>query len=242
MVSQTAKEDIQALWADGLRPSVEDIIRLNALGLRLERSPCSAESLFYLRRVAWLGDVAFYQPTMGHEIWLDNVSQIMDMADSMTSLAVTALACTVADADDLPKPSSKVRVLAALIGLKIRLRKYTVQQVVNSVRYVTDGNSGESYEYPPPRPSDEEETPEEDGAVSIPAGILLDGIATGLGISVDDARKLTQGQYRTMVQRYMKRHGMIDEKRDQGETSGDYFRTLDTIKARLIAERDGGKE
>ena len=55
MISHTAKEDIEAMEADGLRPSVSDIIRLNALGLRLERSAFSAQSLFCLPRVAYLG-------------------------------------------------------------------------------------------------------------------------------------------------------------------------------------------
>jgi len=57
MVSQTAREDINQLIADGLKPSVDDIVRLNSLGLKLERHSCSAESLFYLPRVAWLRDI-----------------------------------------------------------------------------------------------------------------------------------------------------------------------------------------
>lgn len=236
MVSNTAKEDVEAMLADGLKPSVNDIVRLNALGLRLEKSAHSAESLFALPRVAFLGKVILRQPTMGHEIWLDEVGQILDLSDPATNLAATAYACSVRDADELPDPHSKVKVTVALMRFKFAVRKHTIQQIVNATRYVCDGNDAELYEYPVQKDTGGEgDVP--DGDMSGAVGIILGGTASGIGISLADARKMTQSQYRLTVRRYMRAHRLLDEKGEQSTASGDYFATLDAIRARLQSEK-----
>lgn len=234
MVSNTAKEDIEQLIADGLTPSVDDIIRLNALGLKVEKSPSSAEQLFYMPRIAYLGDVVLRQPTLGHEIWFDEVAQILDMADPMTNLAATAYACSVIDPDDLPKPYSKIKVVTELCKFKLKVRQFTVQQIVNAMRYVCDGNDAELHEHPIQR-IDDISIPKE--AVSIPVGILLDGISVGLPMTIAEARKMTQSKYQVMVRRYLKSNGMFDESHDKEDNTGDYFATLDAIRKRLEHEK-----
>lgn len=231
MVSKTAKEDIEQLIADGLMPSVNDIIRLNALGLKLEKSPTSCEELFYMPRIAYLGDIILRQPTLGHEIWFDEVARIVDMADSMTNLAVTAYACSVFDADDLPKPDSKFNVVKEIVKFKRLIRKFTVPQILVATRYVCDGNDAQLYEYPITHEADAQDIPKE--AVSIPVGILLDGIAVGLPMSVDEAKKITSGKYHAMVRRHLKASNMIDSKAENECASGEYFATLDAIRKRL---------
>lgn len=235
MVSPLAKEDIEAMLADGLQPSVNDIVRLNALGLKLERSAFSAESLFCLPRVAYLGKLVFRQPTMGHEIWLDEVGQILDMGDPSTNLAATSYACSIMDADKLPDPHSKVKVTCALMRFKFAVRKHTIQQIVNATRYVIDGNDAELYEYPVQKDTGEGDMP--DGDMSAPVGIILDGTASGIGISLADARRMTRTQYRQTVRRYLRVHGMLDEKAESGESGGEYFATLEAIRKRLESER-----
>lgn len=236
MVSETAKEDIEGMEADGLKPSVSDIVRLNALGLRLEKSAHSAESIFALPRVAFLGKVVLRQPTMGHEIWLDEVGQILDMSDPSTNLAATAYACSVMDADKLPDPHSKIKVTCALLRFKFSVRKHTIQQIVNATRYVCDGNDAELYEYPVNTSAGGEgDMPDED--MSAPVGIILSGKASGIGISLADARRMTRSQYTLIVRRYMKAHGLLDEKGEQSGASGDYFATLDSIRARREKEK-----
>lgn len=57
MVSQLAIEDIKALTDEGCTVSPEDVIRLNALSLKIERQPDFRFST--LPRVALCGDVRF---------------------------------------------------------------------------------------------------------------------------------------------------------------------------------------
>lgn len=215
-----------------------DVVRLNALGLKLERSAFSSSSLFCLPRVAYLGDVILRQPTMGHEIWLDEVGQIMDMSDPATNLAVTAYACSVHDADDLPKSHSKMRVMIALMTFKIRVRKYTLQQIINATRYVCNGNDAELYEYPVANNKSNDENDYVDNEMSMPIGIILDGVARGLGISLADAKQMTQSQYVLTVKRYLYVHGLLDLKDENERARADYFATFESIKNRAYDERD----
>lgn len=231
MVSQTAKEDIEQLITDGLMPSVNDIIRLNALGLKLEKSPTSSDELFYMPRIAYLGDIILRQPTLGHEIWFDEVARIVDMTDAMTNLAVTAYACSVFDSDDLPKPDSKFNVVKELAKFKRMVRKFTISQIITATRYVCDGNDAELYEYPVMRDIDKQSMPKED--VSIPIGILLDGIAVGLKMTINDAKKMTSSKYKMMVRNYLRTNGMIDSKAEKENATGEYFATLEAIRKRL---------
>lgn len=69
MVSQMAKDDIDSLRDEGLDLTVDEIVRINAFGLRVERGAESAE-LYNLPRAAILGDVVFHEPTIGSDIWL----------------------------------------------------------------------------------------------------------------------------------------------------------------------------
>lgn len=234
MVSKLAKEDIEQLIADGLMPSVNDVVKLNALGLAVEKSSTSAEQLFYMPRTAYLGDVVLRQPTLGHEIWLDEVAQIMDMGDEMTNLAVTAYACSVFDSDDLPKPSKKIKIVTELVKFKHSIRKFTIQQIVAATRYVCDGNDAELYEYPISQDKGVQ-LPKE--VVSIPVGILLDGISIGLPITLGEAKRMTQSKYQFIVKRFMKSHGMTNDKYSKEDAKGDYFVTLHAIKERLEREK-----
>ena len=140
--------------ADGVKLSASDIIRLNAIGLKLERNPYAAESLFYLPRIAYLGDVVLRQPTMGHEIWLDDVARTVDMADPMTNLAITAYACSVANPDDLPPADSRLKITSAMVAFRWKVRKFTVAQILAATKYVCEGNDDTAQEYPASKADD----------------------------------------------------------------------------------------
>lgn len=236
MVSQTAKEDIEQLITDGLTPSVNDIIRLNALGLKLERNQNSAISLFNAPRIAWLGDVVLYQPTLGHEIWLEDVENVMDMADPATNLAVTTFACSFKDSSKLPDAFDKPTLYSKLASFKKQISSYTPQQILAAAKYVVDGNDANLYEN---APTTSKEPEIECEAFSIPTGILLNGIATGIGMSIGDALKLTRGQFETMVRHYQISNGMLDIKVEKQEASGGYFDALAEIRERLQNEVKG---
>ena len=83
MVSKMAMEDIEALREEGIEVTPEEIIRLNAFGLKVERNTDSSEYSI-MPRVAILGDVVFYEPTIGSEMWFNNVSKVFDLDDYQT--------------------------------------------------------------------------------------------------------------------------------------------------------------
>ena len=69
MTSQLAIEDIEALIDEGCVVHPSDVIRLNALGLKLEKRPDFR--LATLPRVALCEGVMFIQPNIAQDMFLD---------------------------------------------------------------------------------------------------------------------------------------------------------------------------
>ena len=231
MVSDAAISDIDKLVAEGLKPTPQDIIRLNALALKMERHDSCAMSLFNLPRVAFLGDVVLPEPTLGHEIWLAEAERICDMDDILTNLSITAYACSVIDAKDLPE-LDKRKIFVAVEKFKETISGYTPRQIVAATRYVIDGNDATTGEYPEHKRR-EETSDESDGDFCAAIGVLCNGIAVGLGVSLEDGKKLTRAQLEAMKENALETKGLYDRKAMRGIFAADYFATLDSIKERL---------
>lgn len=96
------------MWEQGLKPSVGDIVRLNALGVKLERCTKPDNNIFNARRCAFLGEgtssICFMQPTIAHDIWRDKAEKIVDFDDMETSIATDAFMCAT-EYDKLPEPT-----------------------------------------------------------------------------------------------------------------------------------------
>ena len=100
MVSVLAQEDILTLREiDGIVLSPSDVIRLNALGLKVEKGYRPTNDLFTLPRVAVVNGITFYEPTIGHEVWIDDASRIVDYDDVSTRTAIVAYALSFKDAE-----------------------------------------------------------------------------------------------------------------------------------------------
>ena len=225
MVSETAMEEIARLAADGIQLTPREIIRLNALGLALKGERASVA--LALPRVAFLGDVVFREPSLGHEIWLEDVRRYANMSDVDTSLAIHAFCLSHIDCDNLPK-LGRIRLYAAMIGFRRKMRIYTPRQIAAALRWVTEGNDARSGEYPPPRKDGEPM----DESFSVPIGILIDGIAIASGTSVGDARHMTSAQLFRLEDNALKMRGcdIVEDRRKTAE--GDFYATLDEIEAR----------
>lgn len=232
MVSLAAIEEAERLAAEGTPLTPREIVRLNALGLCMERG--ERESVAHaLPRVAFLGDTVFREPTLGHEIWLDEARRYADFSDVDTSLAMHALALSIANPDDLPK-LAKEPIFTAMRRFQHKMRIYTPRQIAAACRWVTEGRDARSGEYAPPRKGDEPL----DESYSVPVGILLDGVAIATGLSVGDARHMTRAQLFRVEDSAMKLRG-----RDIGEgvsetARGDFYAALDEMTAKA-KERAG---
>lgn len=72
MVSEMAREDIEGLMAEGCVVHPSDVVRLNALGLKLEKLPDFR--LAAMPRIAVIGDVVLRQPTIAQDMFLDDAT------------------------------------------------------------------------------------------------------------------------------------------------------------------------
>lgn len=74
MTSKLAKSTIETWWAEGLKPTVEDIVRLNALGLKVENGS-EVYDFAACPRISFLGDYMLFEPTVAKKIWIDTAKQ-----------------------------------------------------------------------------------------------------------------------------------------------------------------------
>lgn len=241
MVSKCAEADIQEMWEAGLHPTVADIIRLNALALKRERCARPDDSIFYARRCAFLGhgdgQVVFREPCLGHEIWLDDIEETVDLGNPETALAVDAYICGV-DVADLPCPTDRKAIREAVEAYLVRLKPFPRGQIAAAVIYCQLGLDPLRGELPAPRKDDDDQA-DGDQSFSVPLGVLRHGIAVGVGLTLKEALNTPRQAFEGMVNHCYAFAGNIDTKKRESRLEDDYLRTLDQITARLKGTADG---
>lgn len=229
MVSEMMLEDAEDLAKRGIALTPREIVRLNALGIKAERSP-SQTNIFTLPRCCIIGDIVFREPTIGHEIWLDEMSALYDVEDGLTSFAVTALCYSTEDADDLPRPADGPALSAAVRAfIKDRLARYTIRQIAAAVRYVRDGIEQTDGELGPDSKAEDPGETDQDCAFSSALGVVHEGQSLGLGITLADARRMTRPALRSVIARAYLVKGVDVTKGDRETAMGDYNVVLDEI-------------
>lgn len=243
MVSKTAEADFEDLREAGLNPTFRDIIRLNALALRVE-SLKAQFALSELPRVAFLGEAAFREPTIGSEIWLASASRLFDEADAETFMMLRAFSLSMPQ-EDLPDPASEKSTLDALQSFRDSLAFATIPQLMAAVGYAVHGFRDSECESPERRKDGDEEDSGDGGEEPCyEIGLLRQGMVYRLG-SAKELKDLPPRALREMTVRAMSRDHGCDARRDAvSDAEDDYLRTLDAITARLKEgkpHRDGGE-
>ena len=228
-----AMEDIAALCADGIDVPPREVVRLNALGLRVERGTVSAYTSA-APRVAFLGECVFHEPTLGAEMWLRQAVDLFDEDDAQTWFSLRVLSC-FRNWRDLPDPTNRKAVLKAVKDALKTLSEFTVRQVENALAWCLDGDAAEKGENPPPRPDSGETAP--DDADEIPPryspefGLFLRGTALRIGTAAD----MKDMTYSMMVAACSRAESEADIGRDpkeeKGQAYGDYMRALDAVRS-----------
>ena len=238
MVSQLVIEDIKALTDEGCTVSPEDVIRLNALGLRIEKRPDFRFST--LPRVALCGDVRFVQPTIEQDIFLDNMLQLFSR-DEGTVIALEAYVLAHPEKD-----WSKKSVFPRLFAFKCarwiqkHLGKETATKVRAALDYVKFGMNPADGEYPVYVKDDNfDKWYKESGAKSSAMRQFTEACACG--IAPYAALKSTSPQLAAMIERawYLKEHDISE---DEKQATAQYFATLSSIQEKARAERDERKK
>ena len=232
MLSKMAMEDIAALRADGIDVPPREVVRLNALGLRVERGPLTWTA-FAAPRVAFLGDHVLYEPTLGAEMWLRQASDAFNVDDAQTWFSLRVLSCIV-PWRDLPDPANRKAVMKAVRIALDGISGFTIRQVENALAWCIEGDAAEKGESPPPKPSADRSA--DDDAEDLPPryspefGLFMRGTALRIGT----AAAMKDMTYSMMVAACDRAEADTpfgtDPKAEKSQAYGDYMRALDAVR------------
>ena len=247
MVSQYAVGRIEELQAAGLKPTVRDVIRLNAFGLRIEaakgRSP--VDQIDLLPRVAYLfPDIYLRQPTIGHEIWIDDVMRYCDPSDMQTKCAIWCFALSH-DFDKLPDAFDPKNLKKAVDVFNKRFAPFTFDQLITAVGYCRHGCDPSACEQPANLKNEDDPGEDVDPRLrpidtSVAIGTMLCGVASMTSASLHDLKSLTIAQLRELIRLSAKYHGV--QLADASKAAeAEFEEVLWEIRTRLEKERDAEK-
>lgn len=197
MVSKLAKATIEKWWGEGLRPTVEQIVRLNALGLKVE-SGNDVWNFAACPRVAFLGDWTLFEPTIGKRIWMDTARQLLK-DDYQTQIYFTAWALNCPD-DELPKMNDVKNIIGAVKKFAEEvIINFTETQLFMAIDYALNGNDPTKDEdfTPEQRTALQEVTTPPDEVMSSAKQLLNEALSQG--ISGDVKYELTMPQLEKMI-------------------------------------------
>lgn len=230
MVSEMAMEDVEALRAAGVEVSPREVVRLNALGLKVERA-AHAPDFAAIPRAAGLCGLVFREPTIAAEAWMEEACGVFDDEDWQTVLLLRALSLSK-PADGLPDPSDAAAVCRALAELKAALAGATVRQLAAAVGYALHGGDARALECPEPPAREAEDAAGEEEGVPAWAGVLYRGAALRLG-TVEELRRMRESELLALVLcAEAAEYGEGWRKSRHARALGGYLRTLDAVKAR----------
>ena len=137
MTSQMAMEDIEALIADGCVVHPSDVVRLNALALKIEKHPDFRFAA--LPRVALCGGVLFQQPTIAQDIFLDNLMDIFSQDDgTVLALEAYVLAHPEEKFDNQPT-FPRIFAMKCIRWIRKHLKDETADKVRHAIDYCKYG-------------------------------------------------------------------------------------------------------
>ena len=237
MTSRLAKETVSKWKAEGLEPTFEDIIKLNALGLKVERGD-SAFEFGAVPRMAFLGEYVFHEPTVAKRIWLDEALQLV-RKDYLNQLCLTAYALHT-PAKELPQLYDVREIEKGMAKFRDEiLLKYTETQVMKCIEYVLKGDDptvGEDCDEPDDaerETDDPSELPSE--MVSVAKQALMQALSYGIDPAVQDYVTLPHLERITALAAL---HSGVDVlKGEHAQAVGAFYRAAGRIHERLVGER-----
>lgn len=195
MVSRIARQDVASLEQQGVHLSIDEMVRLNALGLAVESGDAIHEA-FLLPRAVVIGELVLREPTLGQQVWLDTFTSLVRCEDNVTGLCASALAYSTPH-DKLPDTLDLSACIKAVKGILPKIEHIGVNQLAAALLYVVKGCNHRSGEYPPLRKGEEIDIPD-NADVSIDLGMIINGGVCTLGLSLAEAERLTRAELDAM--------------------------------------------
>lgn len=137
MTSKLAKSQIEKWWSEGLKPTVDDIVLLNNLGISVEKGS-EMFAFSACPRIAFLGDNILREPTIAKRLWIDEALRLF--APTVESkIYVLAYAFGTSD-DELPSLLKASEVKKSVVKFRDEvLMKFTDTQILAAIEYVMNG-------------------------------------------------------------------------------------------------------
>lgn len=241
MTSRLAKAQIEKWWSEGLKPSFDDIVLLNNLGLTVERES-EMFSFSALPRVAFLGDHILREPTVAKRIWIDVAQQLF--ADTLeTKIYVMAYALGTSD-DEMPDITNKKKIEAEVIKYRDEvLMKFTDTQILAAIDYVMNGTKPD-LELPDDPTEDKQKKEKEELAAVYDGPSELHSVAKQLflqavteGMDADVAKYAMLDDLDRMVMVAAMKEGKDMMKSEHTKNAGKFYVASGRIHERLLKER-----
>ena len=252
MLSGMFMADYRKMAARGVALSPADVVRLNALALKVRLSSLAAHDV-HMPRVAflprdsrWREPIALREPTMAHELWLEEASRWLDVDRTANWLFLHAYALS-RPASALPDAFSPKAVVRAVFRFASRrLVRFTGRQLSAAVDYALYGSDWTAGENPPSRAAGEPQSggPQFTAATAPSAdspaiGLLVEGRALRLPISLDDALRMTGSELEEAIWRARAKDGDGSCEASRRRALGDYIRARDEIASRAESRGAG---
>lgn len=146
MTSKLAKSTIEKWQCEGLKPTFDDIITLNNLGLKVERGS-ETFSFAACPRIAFLGDYILREPTIAKRIWIDTVGKFFN-GNYQTKLFFMCYALNCLDSE-LPEINNIAKLKEHVVKFRDEvLIRFTETQLIFAIDYVLNGNKPDFNSFP----------------------------------------------------------------------------------------------
>ena len=239
MTSAMFRRDYDALKAEGVDLSPEDIIRLNALAVKAHVSADCAlnvhvqRAAFLPRRHWWARRIMLREPTVAHWIWLEQVQEsfVLDDVHSMYFVYAYAMSRPANDLPDSLNVDAVIRKVRRF--MKRNLARLTDRQLFGAVDYCLLGNGWASSESAPVKTKPGEEFDAMgDGQKSPTLGIIAAARAYGIGLTTNDLSHVLPSEVEECVMLAQLRNGLIDSQSTRARSVAAYVRAREEIRAR----------
>ena len=262
MIADLFRKDHRQMSAQGVKFTPEDIVLLNALAVKVRLSQNAARTT-HLPRLAFLPKrrsflsfivhrssfIVLREPTIAHEIWLEQATRyiLMDNNRSFDLLHGYALAHPAEKLVSADDPKRLIRTVFTF-G-KRHLNHLTREQLSAAVDYVLFGADWTAGERGPEKSKSEVEVEQRnltDSTVGLRAsptiGLLTEARAIRLPISLDDAKRMTASELDEAITRCLAKDHKIDYDAERHRAMGEYVRARNAIRKRSAEEVKGGKD
>jgi len=259
MIADLFRKDYRQMTAQGVTFTPEDIVRLNALAVKVRLSQNGARTA-HLPRLAFLParprslfpvprSLVLREPTIAHDLWLEQAQRYIKIDSDRTFDLLYGFALS-RPAEKLPDAFAPDRLIRKVFTFAAReLAHLTREQLSSAVDYVLFGADWTVGEVGPAKEKvDGESRSTKDGETPLSAstssllsqsptiGLLTEARAIRLPITLDDAKRMTASELDEAICRALLKDRKIDQDEMRKSALGEYVRAREEIRRRSVSE------